>query len=132
MKIFIDADAFVALNSPNHTLYKKATEIVQNFSNKPHQLFTCTYALLEMATIINMHIKPGFGPKIAHQIISNPYITLISGDEYLEAGIQKMAQQQSKNVSLNDCVYFAIVDDLSIEKVFSFDKHWAKNGFILL
>ncbi|PIZ48169.1 hypothetical protein COY32_00420 [candidate division WWE3 bacterium CG_4_10_14_0_2_um_filter_41_14] len=130
--IFVDADAFVALNAPNHPLYLKAKTIIDSFSQTPHQLFTCTYAILEAATVINMHIKKGLGPIIAQQITENPHIMVISGDEYLRNGIQKMSAQTSKNVSLNDCVNFCIADDLGIKHIFSFDKHWTKNGYTLL
>lgn len=79
-----------------------------------------------------MYIQPSLGPKVAEQIMSNADFNLISGDGYLAKGIEKMKKQTSKNISLNNCVYFAVVDQLLIDQVFSFDKHWRKNGYSLL
>jgi predicted nucleic acid-binding protein len=130
--VFIDADALVALNATKHPNYKKAFKIADIIDRGNFQTYTCTYVLLEAATILNMHFKRGLGAVVVNRIFDNPKIKVVAGDKFLEDGISKMEQQTSKNVSLNDCVYFAIADRLKIDFVFSFDKHWQKLGYKLL
>ena len=130
--VFIDADAFIALNFYNHPTYKKALKLAELIEVKNLNVVTCTYVLLEVATVLNKRFKGRRGPQVVTDIINNPKIGLIKGDDFLEKGIKMLVKQKSKNVSLNDCVYFAISTELNINKVFSFDKHWVKNGFNLL
>jgi len=129
---FVDADAIIALNAPNHSLFERAVKISGNIAKENRQIFTCTYTILEATTVANMHIKQGLGPFIAKSILNSPQITVISGDKFLKKGIEKMEGIKSKNVSLNDCVYFAIAESFGIKEIFSFDAHWTKNGFKLL
>lgn len=131
-RVFIDADAFISLQFYKHSSHKKAIEITHKLDLVRPQAFTCTYVLLEVATVINMHFEHKIGSEVVGQIIKDPNIKVIKGDQFLSKGIEWLKRQKSKNVSLNDCVYFAIAEELQVDGVFSFDKHWEKNGFILL
>jgi len=131
-RVFIDADGFIALNVTNHKLYLKAVQTLNFLDEVNSELYTASYVLLEVATVINMRVKAGLGTEVIEEIMGDPQIVVIGGDKYLDAGIDKLKTQRSKNISLFDCTYFAIVEDLGINSVFSFDKHWAKNGFNLI
>lgn len=131
-KVFIDADAFIALNSPNHKLYFHAVKAAEKIKNDKLAAYTATYTLLEVATVLNRLHGRRVGSTYARSVIDNSMVTIVEGDHYLEKGIGFMDQQSSKKISLNDCVYFAIAEDLKIDLIFSFDKHWVKNGFTLI
>ena len=130
--VFIDADAFISLQFHQHSNYQKAIELSQKIADHNLQAITCTYTLLEVATVINMHFAGKRGPQVVQDIINNPHIHIIEGDKFLQKGLKIMNKQNSKNVSLNDCVHFTIVDKFRIDLIFSFDKHWTKNGYQLI
>lgn len=130
--VFIDTDAFVSLHFHKHSNYSKAEKIAEKLAVENAKLITSTYSLAETATVINMYFGLAQGPKIVERIINNPGFKVIKGDKFLSKGLDIMKLQKSKNVSLTDCVNFAIAHELGVENVFSFDKHWRKNGFRLL
>src|SRR3990167_7770292 len=99
--VFVDADAFVALNTPQNSNYKKAMDAAFYIEKEQFKVYTCTYVLLEVATVINMFYKKNSGADLVEKISEDPMINLINGDTYLKLGIEKMKTQSSRNVSLN-------------------------------
>jgi predicted nucleic acid-binding protein len=131
--IFIDADAVVALSVSSHSLHPKATKIMQGLqSGNLPRLYISTYVVLEATTVISKYSRASYAVERARKIFLNPQILVISGDKFLDGGLKTMLTQKSKNVSLADCVYFSICKHLGINDIFSFDKHWVKNGFNLI
>lgn len=130
--IFIDADAFISLHHVEHVNNLRSIQTLKSIENESVKIITCSYVILEAATILSMYIEKTLGSKFAHKILYDSDIKVISGDKYLGEGINIMRKQSSKNISLNDCVYFAICKELEIKEVFSYDVHWKKNGFKLI
>ena len=130
--IFIDADAFIAVYSENDTNHKRALKRAQQIEKDNAYVMTSTYVLLEVATILNIRVKKGIGTRVVNKIVNSTTIELSMGDNYIFSGIQTLSKQTNKNISLADCVYFSTAKHFGVTHIFSFDKHWVKNRFVLL
>ena len=129
MKIFVDADWFISVNFKDHPNYKNSIKLLKQAEKTSAELITCTYAVVEAATVISKYFSKEFAPVFAKKILYESNMQIIKGDLHLQDGIETLEKQNSKNISLNDCVHFSICKKLKITEVLSYDKHWIKNGF---
>jgi uncharacterized protein len=131
-EIFIDSDAFIALNDTSDSLHKKATKTIELLVKKRSHLYTSTHIILEVTTIISQHI--GHNQAINFlELVRDGNITILHlTKETVLNGEKIFKKQTSKNVSLADCWSFSIMNHLNIKEAFTFDKDFKKNGFTLI
>lgn len=128
-RIFIDADAFVSLldkKDPNH---KKAQKINDYIEELNHTLFTSNFAIGEVITVVSQNVghrlAVAFGKKLFAEEI---FIIDVSRQHSIEA-LKRFAQQKSKNARFTDFINMVLMDELKIDTIFSFDKHYQKAGY---
>jgi len=131
-RIFIDADAFVALIDKNDSHHKVARQINDYLEEKDLIVFTSSFAVGEAITIISQNashiLAVAFGKELFWGEIS---IIDVSREQQIKA-LEKFALQKSKNVRFTDFINMVLMDELGIKTIFSFDKHYPKSGYQLL
>lgn len=128
-KILIDSDAIYALNNPNDPHHQIATKIRTKLSSLPSSFFIVNLVLYEVATlfsyrinqkkaidVINKLFKSDFNYIYIDQIISNKAFTLF-------------LSQNNNKTSFVDCANIVVMEELKIEKIFSFDKFYKNRLF---
>ncbi len=130
--IFVDADAFIALNFTKDAHYKKACILMEKFEDEEELLVTSWQVIDEVATKLSYFGVKQQATNFLKWII-NSEIKVVYTDENMTGKIIKQFKEQtSKRVSLTDCTNMVIAEEMGIKQIFSFDKHYQQNGFELL
>lgn len=131
-KIFIDADAFVALARKDDANHKVAVKIQGKIKSNKSQGYTSNFALGEAITIISQKSYVAFASNFAAEVLSGEIDVLEVSMLHIENALKKFSQKRSKNVRFTDMINMVFMDEFKIDTIFSFDKHYPKNGYNLL
>lgn len=127
--VFIDADAFIAIHYSSDAHHKKAIEILNNFED---DLITSSEVVAETTTKLSYFLSHQIACNFINEILKSKIIIEYLNPLRLQQAKELFTKQSSKRVSLTDCINMVICRELGIEKIFSFDKHYEKNGFRLI
>ena len=132
MKIFVDANIFVALANKNDSTHQRANKLLAKLEKENPQLFTSSDVVKEAATIISQRIDHKSAVKFLNEIESGD-ITIIFVDYDLnQKGLQEFGEQTSKNVSCVDAISFIIMEQFNMDYAFSFDRDFRKSTIKIL
>ena len=133
-KIFVDADAFVALARKDDANHERAVSSLRRLIKQPIVFITSNYVFAESVTVISMHIGHAAAVRFIEAMQSDESIYLLqrTTDAIDEAAIQIFKEQTSKNTSFVDCTNIAFLKQFHMDAIFSFDGIYKKNGFVLV
>ena len=128
-KIFVDADAFIALMKADDQNHSKAAAIFERLCVDGAHFVTSNYVFAEVVTVLSLRV--GHAPAVA-------FIDRVASQEdgiehvRVDADIERQAieifrRQRSKNVSFMDCCHMACVRHFHFDAVFSFDHIYPQN-----
>lgn len=133
MSVFVDASAFYALLNKNDILHDEAVLISGILSKNNELLVTSNYTLAETYTVLRskmgFSIALKFASEIKKNLIKVVWVNEIIHNRGLEIFLEK---KEPKDLSFFDCVDFAVIESASIEKAFSFDRHFKILGIPLI
>jgi len=134
IKIFVDADAFVALTVETDANHEKARSLLNRLIVSPVRFLTSNYVFSESITIISQRASHQtavtFITKL--QSMESPF-EIIRADENIEdEAIGVFKAQTSKNTSYVDCTNMVFMKRLALDAIFSFDEVYRKNGLTLV
>lgn len=127
-KIFVDADALIALTYKKDKNNQRAKKIYRKLKTSGYEFYSSNTSLYEIATVISQRIN--HRKAIDFLTLIKQALSIIFIDRKREEeGLKIFGQQTSKNVSFFDCLNMAIMNELEIKEIFSFDEDYKKNGF---
>lgn len=129
--IFIDADAFIAARVTKDSNYLKAEKTFQKLSQQKIKLVTSWDVIDEVATKLSRFTTHQIAVKFLTDTASSSMKITYPNHSLAEKAMTIFAKQTSKRVSLTDCTNMAIMSELGITTIFSFDHHYSQNGFKL-
>ena len=130
--IFVDADAFIALNFTKDAHYKKACSLMEKLEDEEELLVTSWQVIDEVVTKLSYFGIKQQATNFLKWII-NSDIKVVYADKKMTGKIIKQFKEQaSKRVSLTDCTNMVIAEEMGVKQIFSFDKHYKQNDFELL
>jgi len=128
-KLFVDADAFVALNDQKDPNYQRAVVLSSLASTARVPLITSDPAFGEAVTVISQNVSLKQGIDFAEDILASP-VEIIEVDSSLRrAGLEIFKKQTSKNSRFTDAINMAIMKKEDLDTIFSFDIQYKKNKF---
>lgn len=126
MQVFVDASAYIAIRNKNDSNHKKAQGLSQKLFQKGAEFVTSNIVIYEVYTILSMKVNKvtavGFHDEILEENLPIIYMTEGLEDEAWRV----FAEEKSKNVGFFDCTSFAIIKNLQIKSVFSFDNDFKR------
>lgn len=126
-KLFVDADAFVALVRPDDSNYLKAKSLSEEISGLDVELITSDPAFGEAVTVISQKVGLREAIQFAEKILRDQ-IEIIEVDSSLRrSGLDIFKKQTSKNSRFTDCINMAIMQERGLDTIFSFDIQYKKN-----
>lgn len=128
MKIFVDSSALVALYNHNDPSYHKAQEISNNLIKNDAVLYLAYPNVLETATIIRK--KVGIVPALhfLKELKNGELILLEENNEIKEKAEEIFIKSKIRDLSLFDCLDFALMEFYELDAAFTFDKHYKQMG----
>jgi len=131
MTVFADTSALFALLVRDDFMHIRAKENFAYFAEHGVQLLTSSYILVETITLLQRRI--GFAP--VHDFNSKilPLLEIVWADaEWHGRAMQRLLAQNRLNLSLVDCLSFEIMEAREITQAYTFDQHFADNGFTIV
>lgn len=129
-KVFVDTSAWKAMVDADDDFHEQAKNIFPNLKKKSVILVTSNFILDETFTLVRqrcgliivLKLRDLFALSTGELIIDR--ITFSD-----EARAWKWFEKDWSKLSYTDCVTFAQMERLDIQKVFTFDQHFSRAGF---
>jgi predicted nucleic acid-binding protein len=131
--VFWDTSAFVALGNADDDLHEQAVQASEVLARQNAHILTTSAVLTEVA---NTFSQRGWRP-VALQLVQSLCQSVEMGvagvihvDEALwERGWALFVERPDKHWGLTDCISFVVMQDQSITRAFSSDRHFEQAGF---
>jgi predicted nucleic acid-binding protein len=125
--IFLDANFIIDLFVDTEDNHEKAVKIYKKIKNK--QLIISNSVILEVITVLNIKLK------VSKEILEKSYSRLNGGkfniveDVPLYNGaMERVVSYFPQRLPFWDCLYLELMEQLEIEKIATFDKHFKNKG----
>ena len=128
--IFIDTGAFVARYLTRDQYHAAAVEGWRRL--EPHRIVTTSHVLDEALTLLGRRAGNAFAAGRARRFLTSDRLGVVRPelDDELSA-VELFESFADQRVSFTDAVSFAVMRRLSIDRAFTFDRHFALAGFEL-
>lgn len=121
--IFLDANFLISLFVEDHNHNKIAVKIWEKIRNE--ELIISNSVILEVITVLNIKLK------VSKDILEDAYINL-NDDKFkivddigvYDEGMENLLIIYPKRIPLFDSVYMALMKELEIKEIATFDKHF--------
>ena len=129
--IFFDTSAFLALLDRNDIFHKKAIAEWKKILYKSQNSTTNSFVLLESIAVIQRRLGVEAVRELRENILPHLYLDWLDEPQH-EKALDTVLSTNHRQLSLVDISAFATMRRLGINKVFTFDKHFAEQGFDLI
>lgn len=131
--LFVDTGAWFALVDKSDQHHNQAVKAYPRLLSSYHHLTTTNLVIAETYILIRHAI--GHNPAIyfLKNIAASPRVVKIYSNSTLEEAAEAILfKYQDQSFSYTDAVSFALMKQFEIKKAFSFDRHFATAGFMLI
>jgi len=132
--IFADTSAFIAILNKRDQYHTQATKKLNGILQKsPVTLLTTTHVFAEIVTRIQRKISADKAIQAGSLIRKDKRIEIITPhQEAIELAWKIYGKYHDQKFSFVDCISFAVMQQLNINRAFAFDKHFSIMGFKIL
>jgi predicted nucleic acid-binding protein len=130
MTTIVDTDALIALLNIDDLLHKRATALAEKVHEQAARLIVSPTTLAELSLV---GLKTIGLPRLKQALADLRGKAIIESvtENDVSAAIELFQKQQSKDESLCDCFVMVLARRLHAACIFSFDRGYSKNGFVL-
>lgn len=129
MKIFVDADALVALAKEDDTNHQKAIKIASSL--KKVSLYVSPFTIPEAATVLSYRVSQKAAKQFLKEARKRRLIELKITPQVSRLADEIFLKQRKKRTSWIDCLNVAMIKAYKLQGIFSFDKFYKKLGITL-
>jgi uncharacterized protein len=128
--VFIDTGFVLALFSPRDQYHSQAVNLSDRYEN--HLWLTTDAILLEVGNAFSRHSKQK-GAEVIEQFLNSDDIQVVHlTPQLFKQGLGFYKFYRDKQWGLVDCVSFAVMWEMGVNQVLTFDQHFAQAGFQVL
>jgi len=128
MKVFIDASAFVALFEEDDEHYSLARVAWSRLISEDAEFWTSGFIVPETAAVLQRHSGTAAAKAFLQFALPMVNVDWVSPSAYASARSVFLAVDR-RDLSLVDCVSFELMREMGIDTAFTFDPHFAEQGF---
>lgn len=132
MTVFVDSSAFIAVWDKDDSTHKLAVAKASKLQAGENTLIVSNIVVGEVLTVLSMRLGINRANKFWEYITDRKLKVIFVDEDMFEKAWDIFRRRTSKNLSFFDCTSFALVDEFNINKVFSFDKDFKKQGLELV
>ena len=132
MNTILDSDALVGMFYEQDPHYTNANFLIKQTVEQKANIYILPTTLNEFALVASSRIGMAKTHNAISVIRKTNYPTIEITDELTSQATHLYLQQTSKEESLFDCFVMAAAKKIHADCIFSFDKCYTKNGFVLL
>ncbi len=127
--VFVDTSFLKSLFDPRDDFYPQSRKTWTTFCERGTFLLTTNYVLDEFFTLIRIRRGRETLKKVRQDLVVTKNIKIVRVTIVDEARAWKWIFENWSDLSFTDCVSFAVMERLGLEKVASFDQHFVQAGF---
>ena len=128
--VFLDTSALYALFDGDDSRHATAAQTWEELLRSESPLHTSSYALVELSALLQSRLGIGAVDALGTYVL--PWVSVLWIDQDLHAqAVAGLLAARRRDLSLVDCAAFAAMRRLGLRRVFTFDGHFAEQGFIL-
>jgi predicted nucleic acid-binding protein len=132
MTVLIDADAFIALESVNDTLHERAVTLLGRLQNQRVRYYTTWDVVDEVTTKLSYQLSKQHSLSFIQFLeIAQVQIIYPNRERHVQA-LALFEQIERRHTSLTDCMNMVVASEVSANAIFSFDRVYERQGFMLL
>lgn len=128
MIVFADTSGLYALLVRDDYMHVQAKKCFEYFSENSVLLLSSSFVLVETIALLQRRIGLNAVYDFNSRILPLLEILWVNGDWYTR-GFQRLQSENSRDISLVDCINFEIMEARSLNTAFAYDKHFEENGF---
>ena len=130
---FVDTSAWVALFSNDDKYHVAANEFWKSVPQNHWQILTNDYILDETYTLLRREQNGLQRAILAHQVIEESHLveSLEVSTQDRQRGWELFTTYTEKFISFTDCICIAMLHQLGVYQVFSFDSDFVRAGFVV-
>lgn len=130
--IFVDTGAFLARFVQRDQHHERASRAWQQLENDAPRLFTSNFVFDELFTLLGRKTSYAFAAERARHLLASRKLEVLRPTEETEmVALDVFEKFADQKVSFTDCTSFVLMREHRIDRVFSFDRHFALAGFAL-
>lgn len=127
--VFLDTGYVLALELADDQNHRTAQAHWRALETLP-PLMTTSYVFDEVATFFNARGLHRKAVEVGDRLSSSPSIQLLHvGEVLFRKGFDLLKARPDKRYSFTDCVSFVVMQERGIRIAFTFDRHFAQEGF---
>jgi predicted nucleic acid-binding protein len=131
MTTVIDTDALLGIFRPGDPHHLTSLALLDKLFQRDDEIFLLSTTLAEFALLASSRIGIKETKKSVKLIMTSNYPTLDITEGLTAKAVELYYGQTSKEESLFDCYVMAAAWKIHADYIFSFDKGYEKNGFML-
>jgi len=131
MTTIIDTDALLGIFRPKDPHNKASLSLLDKLLERNDEIFLLSTTLAEFALLASSRIGMNETKNSIKRIMASNYSTLDITEEITAKAVELYYEQTSKEESLFDCYVMVAAWKIPADYIFSFDKGYGKNGFVL-
>ncbi len=130
---FIDTGAFLARHLSHDQYHQSAVAVWEELGSRKENCFTSNFVIDEMLTLLARRAGYDFAVQRAKNIYASQTLHILRPDKKDELNaVKHFSTYADQNISFTDCISFVLMKREKINRVFSFDRHFAMAGFNLI
>lgn len=130
--IFIDTGAFLGRYLPRDQHHSEAQKGWKRLEEAAVFIYTSNFILDEVFTLLARRASYAFASETAQIIYaSNAFTILRPTEEHERGAIELFSKYADQKVSFTDCISFTLMKHHRLKKVFTFDAHFERAGFVI-
>jgi predicted nucleic acid-binding protein len=131
MTIFIDTSAFYATLDADDGQHESAKQMWLTLVNEATDLVCSNYVIVETTALVQNRLGVEAIRTFQEDVLPMVRIERVVEPAH-QAGVTALLTAGRRDLSLVDCVSFDLMRHLGIRRAFTFDKHFAEQGFELV
>lgn len=124
--IFLDANYIIALFIEGHKFHKRAKEIDESIIEQ--EQIISRLVVSEVISVLNIKLKANNEVIERAYYQMHNYYQIIEDRYFYDKGLEKILKYNDKDFSIFDCIYLAVMEELGINQLVTFDKHFNNKG----
>lgn len=126
-QVLVDSDAFVGLLVKKDAHHEEASKLFSEIATQELPIVTTSFVIAETATVLSHRIGQELARIFLDEIIERgKFPTVFVTESLQQQATVIFKEQENKGTSMTDCVNVALMHQLQLSTIFSFDAFYAK------
>lgn len=126
--IFLDTSGIIAVLDEYDDFHRQAEPLWRRWINEDVPLLTSNYVVVEATAVGQRYLGFGAAPAIHQDLLPSVNVVWVTETLHQQA-FDLLLTARRRQLSLVDCTSFALMHEVGLQNVFTFDQHFAEQGF---